>query len=161
MTDIHLLKVLLGVAVVGLFISVAPLGSISTAAAMDQSKTAEGLTVHLGVVPAEIVKGSQPHSGQAMHGGIPKGMHEHHLVVAVFEAATGARVADANVSAQVSGIGLAGSTKTLEAMQIAGTTTYGAFFDLPGADLYTIKVTIARPGLQRPVAMTFKYDHRR
>jgi hypothetical protein len=96
-----------------------------------------------------------------MHGGVPGGVHEHHLVVAIFDAATGARVADAAVRAQVSGVGLAGSSKTLEAMQIAGTTTYGAFFDLPGADLYTIKVTIARPGSQHPVAVTFKYDHRR
>jgi len=45
-------------------------------------------------------------------------------------------------------------------MQIAGTTTYGGFFDLPGADLYTVKLTVARGGAS-PAVFQFKYDHRR
>jgi hypothetical protein len=45
-------------------------------------------------------------------------------------------------------------------MSIADTTTYGGFFDLPGADYYTISLTIQRAGSQRPVLLDFKYDHR-
>jgi hypothetical protein len=82
-------------------------------------------------------------------------------VVAIFDAASNARISDAKVTAQVSGIGLSGSSKTLETMQINQTTTYGAFFNLPGPDLYTIKLTIDRPGAAGPVVMDFKYDHRR
>jgi hypothetical protein len=45
-------------------------------------------------------------------------------------------------------------------MEIANTITYGAFFDLPGRDLYTIKLTIKRSGEPQPVSLEFKYDHR-
>lgn len=127
----------------------------STSAAGQDYKTDGGLTVYLGVIPAELVK------GPPMHGGAPRHGHQYHIVAAIFDAATDARVSDAAVTAQVSGLGLAGSSKTLEPMQIANTTTYGDFFDLPGADIYTIRLTIRRPGSTRPVVLDFKYDHRR
>jgi hypothetical protein len=45
-------------------------------------------------------------------------------------------------------------------MQISGTTTYGGFFDLPGFDLYKVKLTVQR-GEAVPAVLEFKYDHRR
>ena len=132
------------------------------AADTDQAKTAGGLTVYLGVVPAEIVKGLRPGGSteRPMHGGIPKGPHEYHIVAAVFDASSGARVSDAVVTAEVSGLGLSGSKKKLEPMQISGTTTYGGFFDLPGFDLYAVRLTVERGGAS-PAVLQFKYDHRR
>src|SRR6516165_10913759 len=124
-------------------------------AAEDYTRTAGGLTGYIGVMPAEIVKGQPP-----MHGGAPAGPHEHHIVVAIFDAASAARISDATVTAKVSGLGLSGSEKTLEPMNIANTITYGGFFNLPGADLYTITVSIRRPDRQQPVVLDFKYDHR-
>jgi len=121
----------------------------------DYKKTEGGLTVYFGIIPAEIVRG-QP----IMHGGAPTGPHELHIVVAIFDAASVARVSDATVTAKVSGLGLSGSEKTLEPMNIADTVTYGGFFNLPGADLYTITVSIRRPERQQPVVLDFKYDHR-
>ena len=144
---------------VGLAMLCVALGS--TSAAGQDYKTDGGLTVYVGIVPAEMVKGPPPHSAeQPMHGGAPRHGHQYHVVAAVFDAATNARVSDATVTAQVSGLGLSGTSKTLEPMQIANTTTYGGFFDLPGADIYTIRLTIRRPGSQRPVVLDFKYDHR-
>lgn len=125
-----------------------------------QYQTKDGLAVYFGVVPAAIVKGHPAsHPEQTMHGGAPKGRSEVHLVVAVFEAANGARISDATVTAQVSEIGLAGALKTLESMEIANTVTYGGFFDLQAA-LYTIKLTIQRPGTAPPVVMELRYHHR-
>jgi hypothetical protein len=46
-------------------------------------------------------------------------------------------------------------------MEIANTASYGGFFDLPGADFYTIRLTIQRPDRPQAVAVEFKYDHRR
>lgn len=134
---------------------------IAGAAEPELSKTSGGLTVYLGVIPAEIVKGPGPHSAEKpMHGGIPRGQHEYHIVAAVFDATNGARVSDASVTAQISGLGLAGGKKRLEPMQIEGTTTYGAFFSLPGRDIYKVKLSIERLGAARSVAFEFKYDHR-
>jgi hypothetical protein len=149
-----------------LFIVLPGVGSILIDAAMaadtDQSKTAGGLTVYLGVVPAEIVKGpaASGSTERPMHGRIPRGPHEYHLVAAVFDAASGARISDAVVTAEMSGLGLSGSKKKLEPMQIAGTTTYGGFFDLPGFDLYTVRLAVERGGAG-PAVLQFKYDHRR
>jgi hypothetical protein len=125
-----------------------------------ETKSAGGLTVYLGVVPAELVKGPREHSAQRpMHGGQPRGSHEHHIVAAVFESASNARIEDAAVTAKVSGLGLSGPQKILEPMKITDTISYGGYFNLT-PDLYTIRVTIQRPG-GKPVVLDFKYDHRR
>lgn len=131
-------------------------------AADDYTRSADGLTAYLGVMPAEIVRGHPPgHPEQAMHGGTPKGSHQYHVVAALFDSASGARISDATVTAQISGLGLAGSKAKLEPMEIAGTISYGGFFNLPGRDLYTVRLTIERPGAARAVELNFKYDHRR
>jgi hypothetical protein len=144
-----------------LCLSLVPLNKAATAEDAAY-KTAGGLAVYLGVVPAEIVKGHPSgHAERAMHGGTPPGRHQYHVVAALFDAATGARVSNASVTAQVSGVGLSRSTKKLELMEIAGTTTYGEFFNFPGSDLYTIRLTIQREGDSRAVVLDFKYDHRR
>lgn len=139
-----------------LLISTAQWIHTSTAAEEAPYKTAGGLTVYLGVMPAEIVKGHP-----AMHGGTPRGAHQYHVVVAIFDAGSGARVSDAAVATKVSGLGLSGPVTTLEPMKIADTTTYGTFVNLPGTDLYTIELTIRRSGSMEPVVVEFKYDHRR
>lgn len=131
------------------------------AIAAEQSKTGEGLTVYLGVVPAEIVKGLPASSVEPrMHGGVPHGSREHHVVVVVFDAATGARISGAAVTAQVSGTGLSGSVRKLEPMQIEGTASYGGYFKLVGRDLYTVKLVVTRPNGGPPAAFEFKYDRR-
>jgi hypothetical protein len=126
-----------------------------------QYKIVDGLAIYLGVLPAEMVKGHPPgHPEQAMHGGAPKGPHQYHVVAAIFDSTSGARISDAVATAQVSGLGLSGPKRQLEPMQISDTITYGGFFNLPGPDLYTIRLTITRPGVA-PVLVDFKYDHRR
>ena len=134
------------------------------AAETDESKTAGGLTVYLGVVPAEIVKGPPTHvllsKGPHEYDIMSKSPHDYQIVAAIFDAASGERVSHVIVTAEVFGLGLSGSKKQLEPMQIAGTTTYGGFFDLPGSDLYTVKLTVERSGTNAAV-LQFKYDHRR
>jgi hypothetical protein len=89
---------------------------VAVAADTDQSKTAGGVTVYLGVVPAEIVKGlpASNSTERPMHGRIPKGPHEYHIVAAVFDVVTGSRISDAAVTAEVSGFGLSGSKRKLD-----------------------------------------------
>jgi hypothetical protein len=44
-------------------------------------------------------------------------------------------------------------------MTTVQTITYGKFFNLPGLDIYTVKLAIQRPGT-KPVAVNFTYDQR-
>lgn len=161
MASARALKLLVAVTFATLCFTSGSWSGVRAATDNGQSRTIGGLTVYLGVVPAEIVKGPAARSAERpMHGRIPKGAHDYHVVVAVFDAANGTRVSDADVTAQISGLGLSGTSAKLEPMEIAGTTTYGAFFNLPGRDLYTVKLTIRRSGTIQPVVLQFKYDHR-
>ena len=162
MAHIRSLKVLVAGVFATLCVVLVQGSDIAGAAEAGQSKTIGGLTVYIGVVPAEIVKGpsSQPVE-QPMHGRVPKGAHEVHVVAGIFDAATGSRVSDAVVTAQFSPIGLTGTRNKLDPMEIAGTTSYGGFFSLPGSDLYSVKLAIQRASADRPVVVEFKYDHRR
>jgi hypothetical protein len=159
--NLQLLSRTLGLAVVMLCVVIISWSSLATAAEDAPYKTADGLAVYIGVIPAEIVRGHPSgHAEQTMHGGAPIGVHEYHVVAAVFDATSGARVSDAAVTAQISGLGLSGTKTKLDRMEIANTISYGGFFDLPGRDLYTIRLTIERLGQPNPVSLEFKYDHR-
>ncbi len=131
------------------------------AAADDQYKSAGGIAAYLGVMPAELIKGHpKDHPESTMHQGGKKGdPHEYHLVVALFDAATGTRIEDATVHAQVSALGLAGEELHMQPMTIANTVTYGCFFTLP-EDLYTIRIKVQRNHREEPVVLDFKFDHR-
>jgi hypothetical protein len=95
-------------------------------AAQSEPQTSGGLTVYFGIVPAEIIKGPPPHVGERpMHGRIPRRPHKYHAVAALFDAKTGDRISDASVTARISGVGMSGSSKKLEPMEIGGTRTYG------------------------------------
>jgi hypothetical protein len=44
-----------------------------------------------------------------MHGGAPSGAHQYHIVVAMFDVKTGARIENARVTANVSGLAQVGA----------------------------------------------------
>lgn len=54
-----------------------------------------------GIIPAEIVRGhASDHEERKMHGGVPLGKGVHHLVIAVFDSKTQARITDATLAMQ-------------------------------------------------------------
>lgn len=59
-------------------------------------------------------------------------------------------------------IGRAGTQKKLEPMPIAGTITYGNYFDMPASNNpYRIKVLIELPGVAGVIETEFEYQHAR
>ena len=122
------------------------------------SKTVSGITFYLGVMPAEIVRGHpSEHPESTMHGLPPKGSGARHVVVALFDAKTGERIAGASVSGRVEQVGLAAEQKDLEPMQIAGTLTYGNFYAMPGGGIYKIKIVVKRKGTSSRIEAEFEY----
>lgn len=122
---------------------------------------AGNLVVYLAVVPAAIVTGHPPeHTGQGAHGGPPPGRYAHHLLVALFDAATGARIADATVKVTVHGIKHhPGENLPLEPMTVAGAAAYGGFVTLPARDFYRINVEVRRAGADTSVMAEFRHRH--
>lgn len=128
--------------------------------APENSQVVDGVAIYLGVMPAQIVQGHpKGHPEAAMHGGVPRGNHRDHVVVALFDDATGRRIEAAQVTAVVMELGLGAERKTLDPMRIADSVTYGNYFDMPENDIYHIQVQIRLPGHTQPVEATFTHRH--
>ena len=151
------------VAVVGLALSVILGVACSNEKNLPRNEqTVTGVTMDLGVLPAELVEGHPTAQGSpgAMHGGTQAYVGSHHIVVALFDAKTGARITDAKISAAVSHRASDHEPdKTLEPMQINGTTTYGGFFAMPDQGLWRIHLRIERPAGAPPIEANFAYEH--
>jgi hypothetical protein len=128
---------------------------VALAHVSNESQSAAGVTVELGIVPAENLRGAE----RQMHGGVPSGKGVYHVMVAVFDAKTGARVADAQVRARVEEVGLTKEEKALEPMQLANAVTYGNFFRMAGQGTFRITVQIRRPGTTRMTELQFQHQH--
>lgn len=134
----------------------------SPAGAADYYKTADGMAVYLGVLPAELVLGHSPeHPEKQMHGGVPRGKRQHHIVIALFDSRNGERITDADVSARVQELGLAPISKKLEPMTIDKTVSFGNYFALSAPGPYRIDVEIRRHGAPKPITVRFDYSHPR
>lgn len=133
----------------------------AAAADTDRSRVVHGIAIYLGVLPAEVILGHPRQNTEAeMHGGVPAGQHQQHVVVALFDNATGKRITAARVKANVSEIGLSGVQKKLEPMRIAGTVSYGNYFNMPVTNNpYRIQVRIELPGVADVIEAQFDYRH--
>lgn len=125
----------------------------------DTSRIVDGVLAYLGVIPAAMVKGHpKAHPEAAMHGGAPEGRGQKHLVLALFDAASGARIETAKVSVTVMGLGhVAGTRRDLDPMLIAGTVTWGTFIDLRDREEYQMVFEVVLPG--RPVSLSFPFTY--
>lgn len=55
-----------------------------------------GIDVFYGVIPAEIIsRHPTRHVETKMHGGVPRGSGQHHLIVSIFDVKTGQRIQNA------------------------------------------------------------------
>lgn len=123
-------------------------------------QSVDGVAIYLGVMPAQIVRGHPPAQQEdRMHGGIPEGRNSVHLVVALFDEASGKRIEGAQITAEVSELGLGGKSKKLDTMRIADTVTYGSYFDIAGEKTYRIRLSIRLPGRTQPIEASFTHRH--
>ncbi|GMQ88427.1 MAG: hypothetical protein BMS9Abin08_1671 [Gammaproteobacteria bacterium] len=144
-----------------MLIGVAIFNPLAVAADAPESfQVVDGIAIYLGVMPAQIIQGHpDEHLEHKMHGGIPTKGHRDHVVVALFDNATGKRIENAEVMGSVMEIGSGSKKKKLEPMKIAGTITYGNYFDMPDNNIYHIKVHIHLPGIKDVVEAQFTHQH--
>ena len=138
--------------------------SPAAAGVVDGVKTVDGLTVYLGVVPAAVTRAHPPgHVERTMHDGAAKpDTHEVHLLVALFNSASGARVGNAAVTASIHGDGRNLGTVRLSPMTVNGALTYGGYGSIGFADDIMISIDIKRPGRTArtsTVTAQFEYVH--
>ena len=118
----------------------------------DWNRVVDGLNIHLGVQPANLVPGAIKNA--------PSSKDSYHLVIVLFDASSGKPVEGAQVKTTVTEIGLSGVRKTMEALNIKnGANYYGNFFTmLPGRGPYRIAVEIRGVKDRDQVETTFEYS---
>ena len=131
---------------------------------VDGVKTVDGLTVYLGVVPAAVTRAHPPqHTERTMHGGVSKpSIHDVHLLVAVFNSASGVRLRNIKVTARIHATGRNLGTVSLKPMTVNGALTYGGYAKLGWDEDVMILVDIRRPGRTprtSTVTAQFQYAH--
>lgn len=126
-------------------------GSSTTARAADPyHKVVGGADVYLGILPAQAVGERQ------VRAAAPSGKDQYHLNVSLFDANTGSAITDAQVKVQVADP-IWSETRTLVAISVNNSISYGAYFRLRGPNLYTITVQIRRPGVAGVAEAKFDY----
>jgi hypothetical protein len=134
------------------------------AGVVDGVRTVDGLTVYLGVVPAAVTRAHPPgHTERTMHGGMARpGMHDVHLLVAVFNKTTGERLSNVAVTARIHGTNRNRWTVPLTPMTVNGALTYGGYTSLGLEQDVMISLDIKRPGRTprtSTVTAQFEYSH--
>lgn len=119
-----------------------------------QHVTTDGLEIYYGVLPAAMVRGHEQE-----HGGKPKASGFSHVIVSLFDSATGRRISNAKVTALVAEIGLLGEEKELEPMKVNDVMTLANYFRMTGPGPYWIELSVRLPGAHRLIQARF--EHRR
>ena len=125
--------------------------------ALAQSRTERsGVTLYWGLVPAAVV--ADKHALAELHGGPPRGGGQvHHLVVALYDSASGRRIEDAVVRAQLSEIGIADEPpKYLLPMKVNDQASYGQVFSVAKDGPYRFRLWV-RPSA-RTDEIEFRFD---
>lgn len=138
----------------GLLVALLWLSAAALAAERDQRQVIDGVAIYFGILPAQLVRGHPPeHPERGMHGGAPAG--ENHLMVALFDDKTGARLTGAEVTATITGPDRFKAARKLEPMVIADSITYGNYFNMLGPGPYRIELLIRLPGAAKPIRARF------
>lgn len=111
----------------------------------------EGVVLYWGLVPSAVA--SRQHAEEELHGGRPPGGGKvNHLVVAVFDAKTAARIENAVIRAELSEPGIVeGPAKYLPPMSVNGQASYGQLFGMVYNGPYRFRVYVKLPDRPREI----------
>lgn len=128
----------------------------------ERRKVVDGIDIVYGIVPAEraVPAHKQTAGGERAHGGTPSGRDVYHLDVALFDAASRARISNAKVRATVRELNTAGKRKKLDAETFGSAVSYGNYFTLKGEGPFRIVVDVRLPGRKKAVEAEFEYRTR-
>ena len=155
-------------ALAGAALVIAP--TSSAAGVVDGVKTVDDLTIYLGVVPAAIVRGHTAELDAAIQAGLPRSsVHSVHIVAAVFNKTSGARLENIQLRARIHPIRAPGHgtapkswTVALQPMRVNGALTFGAFTNLGSWQDARISVDVTRPSRPARFRVTtaqFEFTH--
>ncbi len=141
--------------------SLALFSATAAAGHFGQTKTVGGMVIYLGVVPAAVMRQHPDRYPAHEVRKIPLGKHVHHIMLVLFEDPGGKRITNAVVTARVAPLALAGSTKPLDPMMVAGVLSYCNYFRISPRDTTVIEAEIRRPDGARVIHARFVIETHR
>lgn len=135
----------------------------ASAAVVESGKTVDDLTIYPGVVPAAITRSHlREHVGEVSPTSARRaGLHDVHVVAAIFNKTSGQRLSGLDVTARLVGR-RAGWSIPLRPMTANGALTYGGFTSMGVDEEVSITIAVKRPSRgRRPrlTTATFTYEH--
>jgi len=110
-----------------------------------------------GWVPAaRVADHPSQHAESTMHGGT-RGQSGSHIVVALFDKASGARISDATVKVRITPLGGAPIAKALEPMSIEGLPSYGGYVPVVRPGIYRIRFEARGVGIAGVASAEFEH----
>ena len=128
------------------FVVLISLGGCQQKASEAQSQLKNGLRFEYGLV-LDAAPRLTDSPAYPMHNGAPRPTNTYHVVLALFDAASGARIADDDVAMTLSGPGHSGAASLpMDAMAVGGQASYGRYVVLPEPGTYRMTFDVRRPG---------------
>lgn len=125
---------------------------VATPASAQLMKTVKGIVVNIGIVEAVMAEHVDAQHG-VHKGGHGSGME--HIIVALADEKTGARIAGADVSIEVRDPRGKVQKKRLMAMITSGYPDYSEVFEFGWTGKYTLRVLITPKGAAAPIRASF------
>lgn len=138
-----------------LFCSLVLFSTAASATHLGQTKTVDGVTIYLGMVPAAEMRQHPERYPAHVLSKIPSGKHVHHVMLVLFDDPGGERITDAVITARVAPLALGGPIKSLDPMLMAGALSYCNFFRISPSDTTVIQAEIQRLNVARPIQTRF------
>jgi hypothetical protein len=132
------------------------------AGVVNAAQTVDSTIVYLGIVPAGLTRN---HPGDVkdtiMHGGTrDRSVHNVHVMVALFDRATGARIGNARVRARFLGERGRKWSVRLQPMTVNGALTYGGYTNLGTEEEPSVSIDVVRQFAGRPRMVTARFEYR-
>ena len=133
------------------------------AGVVNAAQTVDSTIVYLGIVPAALTRNHRGDvRGTLMHGGTSdRSIHNVHVMVAVFDRTTGARITNARVRARFMGDRGRRWSVSLQPMTVNGARTFGGYTNLGTDEEPSVSIDVVRQiaGKPRIVTARFEYQH--
>ena len=134
----------------------------ASAAVVESGKTVDDLIIYVGVVPAAVTRAHlREHTGEASATSARRaGLHDIHVVAAIFSKASGQRLRKLDVTANVVGKRSRWAIP-LRPMTVNGALTYGGFTSMGVVDEVSITIEVRRPTSHKHPRLsraTFDYE---
>jgi len=128
---------------------------IAAAADSSRHQRSNDVDIYLAVIPAEITQ-----QDSAMQASFKQHETRYHVIVALFDAASGKRITNARVHATVSMLGEhVKQDKNLDPMLIMDVASYGNYFVMSEPGKYRLRFKLEMPTRKYDTTADFQFDN--